>query len=158
MTSRESLAAPRGGSPSPHGDDSAAEAPARERSTPQKRALAAVLQDTPQFSSAKEVHARLRERGETVGLTTVYNQLRALAESGEIDSLRSDDGEALYRRCGSDQHHHHLLCRSCGRTVEIEGPEVERWAARVAAEQGFEAVSHVVEVQGLCPACSKPGT
>src|SRR5579875_1737080 len=126
----------------------------QERSTRQKRALAAVLDAGQGFRSAQELHAELRARGERVGLTTVYNQLRVLAEAGELDALRSDDGETRYRRCNSDEHHHHLVCRHCGRAVEVEGPEVERWAARTAARHGFADVTHTVEVLGTCTACT----
>lgn len=126
---------------------------AHERSTRQKRALAAVLDASDTFRSAQELFAELRARGETVGLTTVYNQLRALADSGDVDVLRSDDGESLYRRCATGDHHHHLVCRRCGRTVEVEGPEVERWAARVAAENEFVEVGHTLEIFGTCAAC-----
>jgi Fur family ferric uptake transcriptional regulator len=127
----------------------------KERSTRQKRALAAVLEATDGFSSAQELFTELRARGENVGLTTVYNQLRALAESGEIDALRSDDGEILYRRCVTGQHHHHLLCRSCGRTVEVEGPEIEAWADRMADAHKFVEVSHTFEIVGTCAACAR---
>ena len=70
--------------------------------------------------------------------------------------LRGDDGEAAYRRC-SPQHHHHLLCRSCGLTVEVADPPVERWAAKIAAEHGFRDVQHSLEVFGTCEACAGKG-
>lgn len=124
------------------------------RDTRQKRALAATLDSSDAFRSAQDLHAELRSRGETVGLTTVYNQLRSLAEAGHLDTLRTDDGETLYRRCGSASHHHHLVCRSCGRTVEVQGPEVERWAERVAREHRFRDVAHTVEVVGTCRTCA----
>ncbi|HEY7946072.1 MAG TPA: transcriptional repressor [Acidimicrobiales bacterium] len=127
----------------------------QERSTRQKRALAAVLEDSEAFLSAQDLYNELRARGETVGLTTVYNQLRALADAGDVDARRGDDGETRYRRCESGHHHHHLVCRVCGRTVEVEGPEVERWAARVAADEGFVDVVHTVEVMGRCPECAR---
>jgi Fur family ferric uptake transcriptional regulator len=130
----------------------------QERSTRQKRALAAVLAGSDRFRSAQDLHAELRARGENVGLTTIYGQLRALAEAGQVDALRGDDGETRYRRCAKGHHHHHLVCRRCGRTVEIEGPEVEHWAATVAAEHGFSDVSHTVEVTGICGACHRAGT
>ncbi len=79
--------------------------------------------------------------------------LQALVDAGEVDVLRSDDGEATYRRC-SPQHHHHLLCRSCGHTVEVADPPVERWAAKIAAEHGFQDVQHSLEVFGTCAACA----
>ncbi|HET9188566.1 MAG TPA: Fur family transcriptional regulator [Acidothermaceae bacterium] len=125
------------------------------RSTRQKRALAAVIDEAQEFRSAQELHEELRSRGEAVGLTTVYNQLRALADAGLVDTVRSPEGETLYRRCGTSSHHHHLVCRVCGRTVEVAGTTVERWAAKVAAEAGFVDVTHTLEVIGTCPDCTR---
>ena len=79
-------------------------------------------------------------------------ELQRLAEAGEVDLLRTEDGEAIYRRC-SDTHHHHLVCRSCGATVEVEGPTVERWTSSIAAEHGYADVSHALEIFGTCPRC-----
>ena len=85
--------------------------PAHERSTRQKRALAAILDASDGFRSAQDLHAELQAQGQNIALTTVYNQVRALAEAGELDALRGDDGETRYRRCTTDEHHHHLVCR-----------------------------------------------
>lgn len=124
------------------------------RSTRQKRALAALLDERNSFRSAQQLHAELRERGERVGLTTVYNRLRSLAEIGSVDAIRSDDGETLYRRC-SDDHHHHLVCRFCGTTVEVQGPDVERWADETARIYGFTDIQHTVEIVGTCSECAR---
>ncbi|MCG7320965.1 MULTISPECIES: Fur family transcriptional regulator [Arsenicicoccus] len=120
------------------------------RATKQRRAVEQVLRETDDFISAQALHARLREQGDTVGLATVYRTLNAMAEDERVDMLRVDDGEARYRLCASDDHHHHLVCRECGRTVEIEGPAVESWADTVAAQHGFRDVSHTLEVFGTC--------
>jgi Fur family ferric uptake transcriptional regulator len=131
------------------------ERPATEgrRPTRQRAAVAAVLADTDEFRSAQELHALLREGGDKVGLATVYRNLQAMAADGEIDMLRTDEGEAVYRAC-STGHHHHLVCRVCGRTVEVEGPTVEAWATRVSAEHGFTEVRHTLEIFGTCATCS----
>lgn len=113
--------------------------------------MAEALDGLEGFVSAQDLHARLRAAGDGIGLATVYRALQALADAGEVDVLRTDDGQSAYRRC-STGHHHHLVCRDCGRTVEVEGPGVERWAQQVASEHGFTDVSHVVEVFGTCPA------
>ncbi len=110
------------------------------------------LQRSEEFTSAQVLHTRLRADGATVGLATVYRTLAALAASGDIDVLRTDEGEAMYRAC-STAHHHHLLCRECGRTVEVDGPAVEIWAAKVAAEHAFRDVRHTVELVGVCADC-----
>lgn len=125
------------------------------RSTRQRTAVADVLGRVDGFRSAQELHDLLRHEGASVGLTTVYRHLQALSDAGQVDVLRTDDGEAVYRRCPTDAHHHHLVCRACGRSVEIEGPEVEAWATEVAAEHGFSDVSHTVEVFGTCAACAR---
>jgi Fur family ferric uptake transcriptional regulator len=125
------------------------------RSTKQRAAVAELLNDLDDFRSAQDLHEELRKRGEGIGLTTVYRTLQSLADAGEIDVLRTDSGEAIYRRCSS-HHHHHLVCRVCGRTVEVEGPAVEKWADRVAEENGFSEVSHTVEIFGTCASCTKP--
>jgi Fur family transcriptional regulator, ferric uptake regulator len=134
-------------------DDSPRRAP-QERSTRQKRALAAVLDASEGFRSAQDLYAALQAQGENIALTTVYNQVRALAEAGELDALRGEDGETRYRRCASDEHHHHLVCRQCGSAIEVEGPEVERWATRTGNEHGYVDVTHTVEILGTCPDCA----
>ena len=126
--------------------------PAGTRPTRQRRAVAAAMQSFDDFRSAQDIHDLLRRAGENVGLSTVYRTLQALADGGEVDVLRTEDGEALYRRC-SERHHHHLVCRACGRTVEVAGPTVETWADAVAAELGFSEVSHTLEIFGTCPSC-----
>lgn len=121
--------------------------------TRQQATVLAGLQRSEDFTSAQQLHTRLRAEGATVGLATVYRTLAALAATGEIDVLRTDEGEAVYRHCSTGDHHHHLLCRHCGRTVEVDGPAVETWAARVSAEHGFREVRHTVELVGVCASC-----
>jgi Fur family transcriptional regulator, ferric uptake regulator len=124
------------------------------RTTRQRTAIAALLDEVDSFHSAQTIHAMLRDRGERLGLTTVYRTLQALADAGEVDVMRPPSGEYLYRRCGRG-HHHHLVCRSCGTAVEVDGPAVESWADRVAAEHGFTEVSHTLEIFGSCRVCAR---
>ena len=119
--------------------------------TRQQVAVTTELKAVEDFTSAQALHARLRAGGSAVGLATVYRTLTTLAAHGEVDVLRTDDGEAVYRACSSG-HHHHLVCRDCGRTVEVAGPAVETWTERVAREHGFRDVAHTVEIVGTCDA------
>src|SRR5450631_4681365 len=126
----------------------------RVRGTRQAEALSAALDNLPGFCSAQQIHAELRRRGEHIGLTTVYRHLQVLSEEGAVDAIRDDSGEVLYRRCETSAHHHHLTCRNCGTSVEVEGRAVEQWAERVARDAGFTDVGHTVELFGLCPSCA----
>lgn len=123
------------------------------RSTKQRAALEDVLRSAGGFRSAQEIHDELRARGSKVGLTTVYRNLQSLADAGRVDVLRNMEGEAIYRLCPTSVHHHHLVCRLCGTSVEIASDEVERWAARTARAHDFTAVTHSAELYGVCRDC-----
>ncbi|MEX5296586.1 Fur family transcriptional regulator [Kocuria sp. CPCC 205268] len=127
------------------------------RTTRQRSALTELLERTPEFRSAQQLHALLGEQGESVSLATVYRNLSALAEAGEIDALAAPGGETRYRRCRRTEHHHHLVCRRCGRTVEVAESSVEQWATRTARRHGFTEVTHAIELHGICAACRAEG-
>ncbi|WP_285114816.1 transcriptional repressor [Leifsonia sp. fls2-241-R2A-40a] len=124
-----------------------------KRNTWQREAVREALTSTEGFISAQGLHLSLHEAGSPIGLATVYRALSDLAAEGDADSLQSPEGESLYRACTTG-HHHHLICRNCGLTVEIEADAVEEWARQAAAAHGFTQAQHVVDVFGLCAACT----
>ena len=102
------------------------------RATRQRTAIAELLGGLSDFRSAQDIHHQLRSQGDGIGLSTVY------------------------RKC-SGVHHHHLVCRGCGHTVEVAGPAVEQWADRMADDHGFSDVSHTLEIFGTCAQCRGEG-
>ncbi|GAB3615200.1 Fur family transcriptional regulator [Humibacter ginsengisoli] len=126
-----------------------------KRNTWQREAVREALASNEGFVSAQNLHNELRDHGSSIGLATVYRALADLATEGDADSLQSPEGEALYRACSTTGHHHHLICRRCGLTVEIAADDVEQWAQSVASEHGFTDARHVVDVFGLCATCSQ---
>jgi Fur family transcriptional regulator, ferric uptake regulator len=130
-----------------------AKKPEMERRTRQRSALEELLERTPEFQSAQQLHTRLLGAGETLALATVYRLLQSMVSEGEVDALRSQDSETKYRRCQRKEHHHHLVCRQCGHTIEITETTVQRWADKTARQHGFSAVSHTLELVGICRAC-----
>jgi Fur family ferric uptake transcriptional regulator len=102
--------------------------------------------------TAQELHERLRSGGERLGLATVYRTLGLLAEAGVIDALSHRPGELCYRWCGQG-HHHHLVCSSCHRVVELADCELDPWLERISGAHGFVTTGHRLEVSGLCGAC-----
>ena len=127
------------------------------RATRQRSAISALLDESKGFRSAQDLHAELRDKGDTIGLTTVYRTLQSMADAGAVDVLRTDSGELIFRKC-SDSHHHHLVCRVCGFTVEVEEPKVEVWAREAGRAHGFTELTHSVELFGLCAECAAPLT
>ncbi len=130
----------------------------RPRATRQRAAVADILTRTDEFRSAQQIHSALEAEGTKVGLATVYRNLQTLAETGTVDQVRSAEGEVLYRACERQEHHHHIVCRRCGYTVEVAGGELEEWIQGVSTQQGFTQMEHTAEFFGLCAACSAQDT
>lgn len=124
-----------------------------ERQTVQRRAILEAIAGGDVFLSAQDLYERLRSEKRSVGLTTVYRNLQSLAEQGVLDVVRTPVGESKYRLCSKAAHHHHLVCRRCGVSVEIESPEVEKWASATARAHGFTDVDHELELFGNCQDC-----
>lgn len=126
----------------------------KTRNTWQKKAVYDALAATKDFVTAQNLHGTLQQTGNKVSLATVYRALQTYVDDGFVDVVPQPDGEALFRLCKSSGHHHHLVCRNCRATVEIEAPKVEVWADKVAAEHGYKDLSHTLEFFGLCPKCA----
>jgi Fur family ferric uptake transcriptional regulator len=123
-----------------------------KRNTWQKDAVKHALSEASGFVSAQQLHQVLHAHGSTIGLATVYRALADLAGNADADSITATDGQLLYRACTTN-HHHHLICRQCGKTVEIDGGRVEAWAELIANEHGFVETTHTIELFGLCRGC-----
>ena len=127
---------------------------AEARNTRQRRVIKATMAELGDFISAQDLHLILANRKEQVSLATTYRVLQSLANTGELDVIKGVEGESLYRHCQADTHHHHLLCRRCGKAVELEAPAIEEWALSMGKKYGFSELEHVVEVTGYCPDCT----
>ena len=122
------------------------------RRTRQRTEIRDAVEASTSFTTSQEIHDRLRRDGSTVGLATVYRALHAMAADGELDTIRTPDGQIAYRTC-TPGHHHHVVCRSCGRTVEIDLPGLEELTKSIAGEHGFAEIEHEVEFFGTCLVC-----
>ena len=93
--------------------DTTAKPSGAQRKTRQRAAVEEILSDRHDFRTAQQIHDDLRHHGERIGLTTVYRTLQLMTDAGDLDAIRTNEGETAYRRC-STGHHHHLVCRTCG--------------------------------------------
>jgi Fur family ferric uptake transcriptional regulator len=122
------------------------------RPTRQRMRVLAELMGEQDDVTAQELHDRLRSGGEKLGLATVYRTLGLLADAGVIDALSHRPGELCYRWCGQG-HHHHLVCSSCHRVVELADCELDPWLERISRAHDFVTTGHRLEVSGLCAGC-----
>jgi Fur family ferric uptake transcriptional regulator len=120
------------------------------RRTEQREAILDALAASERAVTAQELHGQL----EGVGLATVYRNLQRLADAGDADTLRRENGEVAFLICESG-HHHHLTCRVCGRVEQVRDCRLEEWAREVASGHGFSDVEHRAELVGVCAGCSR---
>jgi len=123
--------------------------PPARRNTPQRRAILEFLEGNTGHPSAEEIYRGVSGRFPGLALATVYNTLDTLKDSGEVQELQIDSERRRYDPCV--QPHHHLICVSCRKVVdvdlllEVEIPEEKA--------SGFEVFHRTVQFFGLCPVC-----
>lgn len=120
------------------------------KNTAQRRAIVTELRACDSPVTAQELHERL----DGVGLATIYRNLQRLADEGEADTIRRDNGEQAFLVCERG-HHHHLVCRECGHVEDVRDCELDDWARRVARKRGFSDVEHRAELVGVCAVCRR---
>ena len=127
-----------------------------QRVTRQRVAITELLDEVAEFRSAQQIHQLLQQRGQEIGLATVYRTLNAMAEQGDLEVQLQPTGEHTYLRCEPrSEHHHHLVCRSCGRTVEVAAPELEQLVDALATEHRFTDLEHSLDFLGTCEDCAR---
>jgi Fur family ferric uptake transcriptional regulator len=105
--------------------------------------------------SAQEIYEDLRRRRNRVGIASVYRALETLAELRLVKRVDAGDGIARYEPARPDgEHHHHLVCRDCGKVEAFVDPRLERAIGKVAGGLGYVVDEHEVVLTGACSDCS----
>ncbi|MBK8596498.1 MAG: transcriptional repressor [Holophagales bacterium] len=123
-----------------------------------------VLERTEEHLSAKDIFVAIRPSNPNIGLTTVYRTLELLARANLVRRVCTHSGELRfeYRRGDQSDHHHHIICTACGKSVNYRDFETEeldlvrRTEERLASKRRFLNRDHSIEFLGLCEGC-RPG-
>jgi Fur family transcriptional regulator, ferric uptake regulator len=115
--------------------------------------IASVLRASKRFISAADIHRALSAAKAKVSLSTVYRTLEHLLSKGDVTARVDDAGEATYMLCEPEHHHHHAICRSCGRVDDVDCTAIEQFSESLRALHGFELDDHKMEFFGKCRAC-----
>lgn len=122
-----------------------------QRVTPQRLAVARVLEQYNDHVTAETLHRRIRETMPGVSLPTVYATLELLEELGLVGRLLSESGAVVYDPNTSE--HHHLVCSACGAIIDVEAPVDDKAIMQAARRSGFAPANAQVVVSGICRAC-----
>jgi Fur family transcriptional regulator, ferric uptake regulator len=105
--------------------------------------------------SAQEIHDGLRRARRPVGIASVYRALETLTDLRLVKRVDAGDGIARFERAAADgDHHHHLVCRDCGKVEAFSDSRLERAIDRVADGLGYSVEEHEVVLLGACADCS----
>jgi Fur family transcriptional regulator, ferric uptake regulator len=124
------------------------------RSSAPRAAVVDTLAELGCSVTAREIANRVEQRGRAVGLASVYRTLELLEQMGLVQRVDLGEGVARFEPAhGSGEHHHHLVCDSCGNVTAFEDADLERAIERLSGRVDFAIDAHDVTLRGECPAC-----
>jgi Fur family ferric uptake transcriptional regulator len=99
--------------------------------------------------TAEDVYKALLERGEEIGLATVYRVLTQFVSAGLVERHHFESGQAVFE-LNRGSHHDHIVCVQCGHVEEFVDETIERCQRRIAEEKGFKIADHALTIYGDC--------
>lgn len=122
--------------------------------TPSRRAVIDAVAGRKQLYTANDVVSLVEQRDSTVGRATVFRTLDLLVQLGVVSRIFDSEGNHRYITC-DPEHHHHLVCTTCGKVESIHGCGLEESAKEIANQFGYKMQSHRLEFLGTCPDCQQ---
>ena len=132
------------------------------RITVPRQTILEFLSKTKRHLSAEDIFIEVHKRYPAIGLTTVYRTLELLVNMGLVFKFDFGDGRARYELAEGPkaiEHHHHLICTSCGRVidytafVEQEIELVKKIEKELSRKYSFNINSHQIQFLGMCQEC-----
>jgi Fur family ferric uptake transcriptional regulator len=121
------------------------------RVTDPRKTVATLIAGRRGHFTAADLIAEARRLGLQLGRATVFRNLDLLTELEALERLDLPSGDHAYVRCAPEQHHHHVVCRECGRSVEIEDRGLQSVVRQIERQSGFRIDAHRLELFGHCP-------
>lgn len=123
--------------------------------TPQRRLILDVFLNEDGHLASEDLYNKVKAKDKSIGQATVYRTLKLLSESGLAKEVHFGDGVTRYEQKYGSEHHDHIICDSCGKTLEVVDERIERLQEELAASQGFALTGHKMYLYGLCGDCRK---
>jgi Fur family transcriptional regulator, ferric uptake regulator len=125
------------------------------RETAPRRAIATLIADRQGHFTAAELLADAKRRNVKIGRATIFRTLDLLAEQGALERLDLPTGEHAYVACAPKEHHHHVVCRVCGASVEVPDSGLQSVVLNIGVQSRYRIDSHRLELYGTCPDCQR---
>lgn len=124
------------------------------KATMQRLLIVETLMEEAGHFTALELHNKVSAKNADINFSTIYRNLEQLVEAGVLRKMMLNDNAAYYE-LNSPGHHHHMICRKCGKAVEIDYCPYDDMESRLLEEKGFQPQDHIFEIYGYCKNCIK---
>jgi len=125
------------------------------KQTAQRDTILHTFLETRDHLSIDELHRLVQKKDPRIGYTTVYRTLKLLSECGLASEVAFHDGIARYEHQYNRRSHHHMVCTSCGSSVEFFSREVEELERQIGRKHNYATTRHTFQIYGLCEDCRK---
>lgn len=127
----------------------------KTRITRQKQLILTILQETAEPLTAGDIFARAQHLQPTLAKSTVYRNLEAMQERGEVTKERLENGETFFLLSGNHNHRHYMICKDCNAMLDLPSCPMEKLEKEIAGTEGFQVTEHVIQLYGYCRTCAE---
>jgi Fur family transcriptional regulator, ferric uptake regulator len=121
--------------------------------TPHRELILDTFLENEGHRSVEDIYRTVRDLDPRIGYTTVYRTMKLLTDSGLAREVDLADGITRYEHLFNHEHHDHMVCMECGRSIEFYNPDLETLQDSASEQLGFKVMDHRLQIYGLCSDC-----
>jgi Fur family ferric uptake transcriptional regulator len=125
----------------------------RLKRTEQRETILQVFLKSKRHLTVEELHELVKRKDPGIGLTTIYRTMKLFCECNLARANHFDESRVRYEQQYKTAHHDHMICLTCGETIEFVNSQIEKLQEKVAEQFGFKMTDHRMEIYGLCQKC-----
>jgi Fur family ferric uptake transcriptional regulator len=125
------------------------------KQTDQRDTILRTYLETRDHLSIDELYGLVKKKDSRIGITTVYRTLKLLAACGLASEVAFHDGVARFEHQYNRRSHHHMVCTTCGSSVEFFSPEIGRLEEEIGRKHHYFTTRHTFQIYGVCEECRR---
>jgi len=123
--------------------------------TPHRELILETFLENEGHRSVEDIYHTVKAIDPRIGYTTVYRMMKLMVSCGLAREIELADGITRYEHLFNHEHHDHLICMECGKSIEFYNPEIEALQDAASAQLGFKVLDHKLQIYGVCRECRK---
>jgi Fur family ferric uptake transcriptional regulator len=121
--------------------------------TPHRELILETFLENEGHRSVEDIYHTVKAIDPRIGYTTVYRMMKLMIRCGLAREIELADGITRYEHLFNHEHHDHLICMECGKSIEFYNPEIEALQDAASDQLGFKVLDHKLQIYGVCQDC-----